>query len=148
MSSIWNLFKEMEQLQHQLGELSNVSFDKWPRLAFLPGVSSKHFPMMNISSDEQNLYLEALSPGLDVETLKIDALRDKISLSGEKKKPEIEDNRFHRKERGAGKFSRTIELPIAIDPDKVTAEYTDGMLIVTMPKAEEVKPKQISVKID
>lgn len=147
--SVWNFLKEMDQLQSQLGELARLnSVGGWPRMAFLPGVSARHFPMMNISSDDQNVVVEALAPGLDTETLKVTAIRDKLTISGEKARVKVASEKFHRNERSAGKFTRTIELPIPIDPDKVVAEYTNGILKITLPKVEEAKPRQIEIRLD
>ncbi len=147
--SIWNFLKEMDQLQSQLGELARLnSISGWPRMAFLPGVSARHFPMMNISSDDQNIVVEALAPGLATESLKVTALRDKLTISGEKARINVDSEKYHRSERSAGKFTRTIELPIPIDPDRVQAEYNNGILKISMPKAEEAKPRQIEIKLD
>ena len=103
--------------------------------------------MMNISSDDQNIVVEALAPGLDTESLKVTALRDKLTISGEKAKVKVDGDKFHRNERSAGKFTRTIELPNPIDPDKVQAEYNSGILKITLPKAEEARPRQIEIKL-
>ncbi len=146
--NIWNFLKEMDQLQSQLGELSRLNaVSGWPRMAFLPGVSARHFPMMNISSDDQNIVVEALAPGLDTESLKVTALRDKLTISGEKAPIKVDSEKFHRNERSAGKFTRTIELPNPIDPDKVQAEYNNGILKITLPKAEEARPRQIEIRL-
>jgi len=147
--SIWNFFKEMEQLQSQIGELARLNaWENYPRNAFLPGISRRHFPMMNVSADEEKITVEALAPGIDVENLKVSALREKLTISGEKIKLDIPEEKIHRSERSAGKFVRTIELPVPIEPEKVEAEYVNGILRITMPKAEEAKPKQISIKVN
>ena len=104
--------------------------------------------MMNVSADEEKITVEALAPGIDVENLKVSALREKLTISGEKIKLDIPEEKIHRSERSAGKFVRTIELPVPIEPEKVEAEYVNGILRITMPKAEEAKPKQISIKVN
>lgn len=147
--SVWNFLKEVDQLQSQLGELARLNWvGGWPRMAFMPGVSARHYPMMNISSNDQNILVEALAPGLDVETIKVSAIRDKLTISGEKARVKVPSEKFHRNERSAGKFTRSIELPTSIDPDKVQAEYTNGILKITLPKVEEAKPRQIEIKLD
>lgn len=147
--SIWNLLKEMESLQSQLGDLSKFSsFGSWPKMAFLPGVSARHFPLMNVSADDQNIYVEALAPGLETGSLKVSALRDKLTISGEKAQTRVAEDKYHRSERAAGKFTRTLELPVPIDSDRVAAEYKQGILTITLPKAEEAKPRQIDIKLD
>ena len=146
--SIWNFLNEMENLQSQLNGFAKEN--AWcgiPRSAFLPGLSSKHFPMMNVKADENNVVVEALAPGLDVENIKVSALKDQLTISGEKKNLEVKNEKYHRSERSTGKFVRTIELPTAINPDAVEATYTNGILKITMPKAEEAKPRQISIKV-
>lgn len=76
------------------------------------------------------------------------AMRDKLTISGEKAHIDVSEEKFHRSERAAGKFTRTIELPVPIDPEKVVAEYKLGILKITLPKADEAKPKQIEIKLD
>jgi HSP20 family protein len=75
-------------------------------------------------------------------------MRDKLTISGEKAKLDVSDDKFHRNERAAGKFTRTIEVPAPIDADGVEAEYKQGILRITMPRAEEAKPRQIDIKLD
>lgn len=147
--SIWNLLKEMDTLQSQLNDMSKFGgFSGWPKMAFLPGVSARHFPLLNVSTDDQNIYVEALAPGLETDSLKVSAVRDRLTISGEKAKSKIDEEKYHRNERATGKFTRTIELPTAIDPAKVEAEYKLGIITITLPKAEEAKPRQIDIKLD
>jgi HSP20 family protein len=72
-----------------------------------------------------------------------------MTMSGEKRRhPEaIKPEAFHRSERSAGKFVRTIELPVEVDADNVKAEYKHGILRVALPKVEAAKAKQISVSV-
>jgi HSP20 family protein len=72
-----------------------------------------------------------------------------LTLSGEKRRVagDIKADAFHREERAAGKFVRSIELPTDVDDNKVKAEYKNGLLLISLPKSEKAKPKQISVQV-
>jgi HSP20 family protein len=73
---------------------------------------------------------------------------DVLTLSGERKEDEVfEKAETYRTERFLGKFQRSLTLPVSVDANKVQAEYKDGILTVTLPKAEEAKPKHIEVKV-
>lgn len=105
------------------------------------------FPPMNVTQDDDNYYIRAEVPGLSVKDLSISALRNRVSLAGKREIPaETERASYHRKERAEGEFNRTVTLPGEVAVDKVEARYSDGILTVTLPKAEEAKPRQITVK--
>jgi len=100
-----------------------------------------------VTEDKDNYYVRAELPGLKAEDLDISVTGDTLSISGERKLPaEDEKAKYHRREREAGRFSRILSLPARTDTKKVEAVCTDGVLTVTLPKAEAAKPKQISVK--
>ena len=146
--NLWNFFQEMGQLRDQMGELGREFGSRsFPRVSFLPGIASNHYPMINISSDEDVITIEALAPGVDPATLKINVDRSNVSISGEKTPCSAEEETFHRTERGCGKFTRSFDLPVEVDADKVSAEYHHGILAITLPKAEVSKPRQIDIKI-
>jgi HSP20 family protein len=103
------------------------------------------FPPMNITQDADNFYVRAELPGVNLDDLELSAIRNKLSLSG-KREISVEEASYHRREREGGNFSRSVTLPAEIDGDRVEARYTDGMLTVVLPKAEEARPRQIAVK--
>lgn len=121
----------------------------YARSAFLPGLGARSYPLVNISEDSDNVYVEALAPGLNPDSIEVTVLRDQLRIAGEKAaiNPEIKAEAYHRNERGAGRFTRVIALPSEADGDKVTAEYKNGLLLLTLPKHAAAKPKQIAVKV-
>lgn len=105
------------------------------------------FPPMNITQDDDNFYIRAEVPGMKASELSISAVRNRVSLSGKREIPrEHERASYHRKERPEGTFNRAVTLPAEVDPERVDARYTDGILMLTLPKAEQVKPRQIAVR--
>jgi HSP20 family protein len=85
---------------------------------------------------------------MEPKDLELNVMQGTLTLSGERKESGNDNRTWHRRERGAGKFMRTIELPAALNTERVDAEYRNGVLTVTLPKAEAAKPKKIAVKAD
>jgi HSP20 family protein len=84
---------------------------------------------------------------VNAEQLSISAERNRVSISGRREIPaERERVSYHRKERPEGSFSRTVALPTDIEADRVEARYNDGILTLTLPRAEATKPRQISIR--
>jgi HSP20 family protein len=105
------------------------------------------FPLTNATEDKENYYVRAELPGLKAADLDIHVTGNSLSIAGERKIPEEKKNaKYHRRERESGTFSRMITLPGQINTAKVQATCVDGVLTVTLPKAADAKPKQISVK--
>jgi HSP20 family protein len=105
------------------------------------------FPPINISQDDDRFYVRAEVPGINPAEISISALRNRLSISGRRDIPkEHERVSYHRKERLEGTFNRTVILPAEVDADGVDARYSDGILTLTLPKAEQAKPRQITVK--
>ena len=135
-------FHELDRMKRQMDNL----FDA------LSGRSSARptagvFPLTNVTEDKDNYYLRAELPGIKADDLDIQVTKNGISITGERKKEEDGDNvKYHRRERETGKFSRLINLQGEIDADKVEAGLVNGILTITIPKAEAAKPRQITVK--
>jgi HSP20 family protein len=103
-------------------------------------------PRLNVSEDDNNFYVRAEVPGIKPANLSVSALPNSLSISGRREIPPQEESvSYHRRERAEGAFSRTVSLPTEIASDKVDARYADGILSLTLPKAETAKPRQITV---
>jgi len=148
----WNPWQEMEALRREIdGAFGRAGLQMPPlfRTAFLPGRAAREYPLVNLYEDKDTVYIEALAPGLDPASLNVSVIRNTLTLSGEKPRvtTEVKPEAFHREERAAGKFVRSLELPAEVDENRVKADYRNGLLLVTLPKAEKTKPRQINVQV-
>ena len=104
------------------------------------------FPPINVTQDDNNFYIRAEVPGIKAADLSISALRNRVSITGKREIPKENGKAsYHRQERAEGEFSRTLTLPGEVVTDKVEARCVDGVLTLTLPKAEQAKPRQIAV---
>jgi HSP20 family protein len=147
----WNLFEDLASLRQEIDR----AFEGFggqgplPQVAFLPGTGPRRYPLINVLEDKDHMYIEALTPGVDPQSFNISVTHNRLTIAGEKTRitGEVKPEAFHRSERASGKFVRTFDLPVEVDDAGVQAEYKNGLLVVTVPKAERAKPKQINVKI-
>jgi len=113
----------------------------------LGNVGAGVFPPINITQDNDSIYVRAEVPGIHANELEISAQGRRLSISGNRAIAKESDRAsYHRKERAEGEFNRTVMLPAEIDVVKVEARYNKGILTVTLPKTEVAKPRQIQVK--
>jgi len=145
----WGFFDELNSLRREVDDAFRVAGVARPlATTFLAPSSTRRFPLVNLSEDEGQICLDALLPGIDPRELQLSLLRETITITGARKSPaEVTGGLVHRNELGSGKFSRTVDLPTEIDPDRTTAEYRDGVLRILMAKSEHAKPKKIEVKV-
>ncbi len=131
-------FAEMHRLRREMDRIWDAS-----TRASTAGV----FPALNVSEDEDNLYVRAELPGVVPEEIEITTKENNLIIKGERKiATEGEKVSYHRREREAGSFRRIISLPTRVDAERVAAACKNGVLTVTLPKAAEVKPRQVEVK--
>jgi HSP20 family protein len=123
------------------------AMDRWMEDSGLSYTRSRTgvFPLINLTGDIHNYFIRAELPGVAKEDLDLQATAKSVSISGERKIVEEEHAKYHRRERESGCFSRAVSLPGEIDPNRITASLVDGILTITVPKAEAAKPKQITV---
>ena len=149
---ITNPWGDLDALRREIDRTFQTFWsDRGPqhwRVAFLPGRGARQYPLVNLSEDEGNLYVEALAPGVDPKSLDLSVLQGALTIKGEKPGlAQVTADAYHRNERAAGRFTRTIELPVEVEGDKVQADYRNGLLLVTMPKSQAAKPKQIQINV-
>jgi HSP20 family protein len=147
-----NSWQTLEALRRELDRVfdeTGTRNEPFFRTAFLPGRAARRYPLVNLYEDKDAVYLEALAPGVDPATLNLSVVGNTLSITGEKRRVagDVKPEAFHRSERATGQFVRHLQLPVEVDEGKVRADYKDGLLIVTLPKAERAKPKQIAVQV-
>lgn len=108
--------------------------------------TARAYPALALWEDADRLHLEAELPGFRIEDLEVAVLGDELTIKGERKPEPKEGWTCHRSERVHGTFLRTLTLPVAVDPEAVTATLKDGILSVELPKRTEAKPRRIEVK--
>jgi HSP20 family protein len=105
-------------------------------------------PACDIYETDKEIVVKAELPGLKKEDVFVSIENNVLMIRGERKfEEEVKRESFHRVERTYGEFLRSFTLPTFIDANKILAEFKDGLLMVTLPKREEAKPKQIEVKV-
>ncbi len=134
-------WREMERLRREMNRL----FAGWPSVARTG--ASPSYPAMNVWSNEDGAIVTAELPGVKPEEIEITVEGDVLQLSGNREPQELgEEETYHRRERGYGRFSRAFQLPFDVEPDGVEATFEKGVLHITLPRAEADKPKKITVK--
>lgn len=134
-SPMWDPFAEMEEAMG--------------RLPSMPSQSMKAFvPAMDVYETDKAVVVEAPLAGVNPEDVKVSVEKGVLTVSGESKKEhEVDDKNYYRKEVRSGSFFRQVALPAPVLEDKVSAEFEDGVLKITCPKATATVSKQVEVKV-
>ncbi len=103
-------------------------------------------PAVDIFEEQDSIVIKAELPGVNKEGISVDVKGRVLTLKGERSVDnEVKEEKYYRRERSFGRFERAFTLPAEVDPGTVKAEYSDGVLKITVPKPESHKPKQITV---
>ncbi len=136
-----NPWQEMRRLQR---EMERVFGDvapgwRWP----LTG----EYPPINVTRDDRGIVVEALCPGVERASLDITVVGDAVTIRGERKpEPGAAEQRYQRRERPVGAFTRTVSLGERLDPDRTQAAYAAGILRLQLSRAPEATPKKITIQ--
>ncbi|WP_394841022.1 Hsp20/alpha crystallin family protein [Pendulispora brunnea] len=137
-------FDELRRRMDRLWSEFDGSWDdpRWPSTS----LASSTWPLVNLYDAGANLVVKADVPGVSEKDLQIHISNGTLSIGGERKSVVPEGYTAHRQERGEVKFLRSFSVPSKVDAERITATIKDGVLTVTMPKAPEAQPRQITVQ--
>jgi len=140
----WDPFGEMLSLRDAMNRLFEESFVQ-PSLATTQTPGRMGLPV-DLRETEDQFVLEAALPGVKPEDIDVSVQGNQVRIHGEMKQDEEQKGeRYHFRERRYGQFHRTIALPTNVKPDQVACEFRNGLLTVTLPKAEEARPRRIQI---
>jgi HSP20 family protein len=135
-------FHELESLQDEINRLFDPTRVSEPRGIFERAYS----PAVDVAEESDSFEVLCDVPGIEIKDIEISVSGNVLTLKGEKKPGRSKDGgSTYREEMREGRFQRTLQLPLAVDPDKVEAVLANGVLKVTLPKHEELKPRQITI---
>lgn len=144
----WNPFREMISLRDAMNRLFDESFvqplARWPEIEGQRGQALA----LDLEETDNDLVVTTTLPGVKAEDVDISVRDNVLSIRAEtsRETKEGQEGKYYLKERFYGAFQRAITLPVAVNPDKAEARFEDGVLTLTLPKAEEAKPRRIAVK--
>jgi len=141
----WNPARDLLSIRDDMNRLFNEFFGRaesqegsWSAGAWAPPV--------DIHETDDALILKAELPGFSKDDVNVELKDNSLTLKGQRQhEAEVKEEQYHRRERAYGSFQRTFMLPAAVDSEKVTAAYKDGILELRLPKRETAKPKRIAI---
>jgi HSP20 family protein len=141
----WRPFREVSRLRREMDRLWEDYFG--PGRRALQPLAEVWLPALDVSESGDKVTIKAEVPGMEAKDIEISMVGDTLTIKGEKKvEKEEKEESYHLVERGYGSFVRSIRMPAPVNADKIEANYKNGVLTITCPKKEEVKPKAIEIK--
>lgn len=143
----WDPFRDLISIQERMNRLFDQTLGR--TRAEEEGIAASAWaPSVDIYETPDRVVMKAELPGLTREDVEINVRDNTLSLRGERKfEKDVREENYLRIERAYGSFQRSFTLPATIQQDKIKAVFKDGVLEVTLPKAEEARPKQIKIDV-
>jgi HSP20 family protein len=141
---LWEPVRELQTIQQEMNRL----FDAFFNVPTADRAGRRWIPAMDLVEDDDHVVLRADLPGLDENDVTVHVEDGVLTVSGERRaEHETRDDRFHRIERAAGRFSRSLTLPDGVDPEAITATFDKGVLEVRIPKPVEGRAKRVDIPV-
>jgi len=139
--SLGSPFAEFRRLEQELDELFGSTVWSGGIRSLPPGT----FPAVNVGTTPDKVAVYLFAPGIDPKTLEITLQQNLLSVSGRREIPVEQNATYYRKERFSGEFRRVISLPEDVEPDRVDAKYTDGIVQITVQRRAAAQPRRIEI---
>lgn len=141
----WDPWRDLLSMQNELSRMFERAFGTTDRASR----STAWIPAIDMFEKEGAIVVRAELPGIRPEDVDISIIEDRLSIRGERKiQEEVKEENYYRMEQRYGTFERVMQLPAKVNAEDVKAVFADGILEVTLPRAEEEKPKQIKVRVE
>jgi len=141
--SRWEPVHEMMTLREAMDRLFDEAFTR-P----ISSGSGMEMPAIDLFQTDNDVVVKAAVPGLSADDINISLTADVLTLKGDyKQEDDVKDAQYHIREHRHGMFERSIMLPASVQPEKAKAEFEKGILSITLPKTESVKPKTVNIKV-
>lgn len=150
----WRPFMDVTTWEREMDRIMDDFFARrmrpwWPDRWLRRGDREIITPVLDVYEEKDEIVLKVELPGMDKNDIEVSISNSELTLKGEKKKEEkVEEEGFYTCERSYGTFLRSVELPRAVQADKVHASFKNGVLEVRLPKSEEAKVKEVKVKVE
>ena len=139
----WEPAREMMSLREAMDHLFDDAFTRPVNVS----ANTWSVPAVDLYQTDNEVVVKASLPGVKADEVQINVTGEILTLKGEvKQQEEIKEKTYHIREQRWGMFERSLALPTDVVADKAKAEFENGVLTITLPKAEEVKPKSITIK--
>jgi len=143
------MFRDLMTLQDRMNRFLEEGLPRTRTQQYEGLFAGSWAPAVDIYEDDSGIVLKADLPDMDPKDVEVRIEDNTLYLKGERKmEQEVNENNYHRIERSYGSFARSFVLPHTVSAEKISADYKNGVLKITMPKREESKPKQIKVNVN
>jgi len=142
----WDPFRNLGDIQTEVNRL----FDSWSGRPATSALADRMWlPAVDVQETKADIVLSFDIPGVNEKDVQVSMTGDLLTVKGERRfeRESNGDQSYHRVERLYGKFERSVQLPFPVQTDKIKATYRDGVLTIKLPKAEELKPREIKIDV-
>jgi HSP20 family protein len=142
-----NPLREFDDIQRSVNRLFNTALNPFFRESERASSSGQWAPLVDVYETDKEIVFDCELPGFEKDQVNLSVEGGRLTISGERKAEDLKGRNYQSAERWYGSFQRTFLLPTSVDTEKITANLKNGVLRLTLPKKDEVRPRQIPVSV-